>query len=256
MAARGDITGASRVGITAWNESVANGTVEDVWPLGGTYIWPTSAATISVVSDNDSDSFSAGGSGAQKVAIEGLDENWLTITETVNVSGTVANTTSQTFLRVNKAQVVQRGTYTGANLGTITLTHGGTSTAACVIPMAGDFGGNGVSAQSHYCVPKDKIAFLYYLTFNADAAKPADVAGNVRTNDTTQIPAAAGPPWLGIDNHQLLWHQLPQFAQFDIQNSPFLFPGGTDFWFQAEGEGAITEVAINLGLYVFDNPDF
>ena len=63
---------------------------ETVWDAGGVYSYPSSAGSVTVVSTDAADDI--GGTGAEKITIEGLDENWLPKSLEVDMDGTSNST--------------------------------------------------------------------------------------------------------------------------------------------------------------------
>jgi hypothetical protein len=93
------------------NEAVPSGGVTtDVWPHTAAgvnrRVLPTSAGAVSVASSSVEDDPDKGGAvpgtGTWTIVIEGLDANFLEISETINLNGTAAVTTTQQFLRINR----------------------------------------------------------------------------------------------------------------------------------------------------------
>ena len=91
--ARGKERNAFHVNKFGFNNSVGTG-FESVTDLGTNFL-PTSAAVISLVSDdaNDDD----GDTGARTVKVEGLDANYALVDDTVTMNGTSAVTTNSNF---------------------------------------------------------------------------------------------------------------------------------------------------------------
>ena len=94
----------------------------DVWPQQSYRVWPTSAATLSVVSNSADDA--AAGTGARTVVVIGMDASYLEKSEVVALNGLTPVSTVGTFLRVQTVTTVTVGS-TGSNVGTITITHSG-----------------------------------------------------------------------------------------------------------------------------------
>jgi len=119
--ATGAVKGYSVVQVIGRNPDIA-GTAEDIWEEGGALVWPSVAAVISTVSSDPADD--VGGTGALTVYYEGLDTNYLPISETVIMTGATPALTLQSFLRVNSSRVVLVGS-AGANVGIIRGSVGG-----------------------------------------------------------------------------------------------------------------------------------
>ena len=141
------------------NPDIDAGT-EDVWGYGGTRTLPTTAAVISVVSDNTADDADTGGgtpgTGALTVRFEGLDGNYDEVAETVSMDGTTPVTTTQTFLRVHRAYVVTAGTGL-INAGTITGTVGG-NVQVSIQPSTGQ------TLVGMYTVPRNHTLVITEIT--------------------------------------------------------------------------------------------
>jgi len=130
---------------------------EDLWNVGGTFTGhPAStqaAETVDLVSTSASDALF--GTGANTVAVEGLDSDFNEVTENEVMNGITTVTTTQEFLRVNKATVVVAGTGQTA-AGRITLNH--TTTTANVF---GDIeAGTAVTMNAAYTVPAGYTALI------------------------------------------------------------------------------------------------
>jgi len=99
---------------------------ETVWDGGGVYTYPASAAVASLVSASAADDLT--GTGAQKVTVEGLDANWKFQSVEVDMDGTSAVATTETWRRIYRAYVTQAGSGE-VNAGNITISTGGTTRA-------------------------------------------------------------------------------------------------------------------------------
>jgi autotransporter-associated beta strand protein len=83
------IGGHSVVTVFGYNPDVDT-TEESIWPDGGTIPHPTVASVLSIVSTNAADD--SAGTGARTVYIEGVNDNYEIVHETVTLDGTAANT--------------------------------------------------------------------------------------------------------------------------------------------------------------------
>jgi hypothetical protein len=90
------------------------------------------------------------------MTIEGLDSDYLEISETVSLDGTVAVTTTASFFRINRMYCVTAGTG-GINAGNITATIGGNAQAYIEA-------GEGQTQQTHYTVPAGKYFVVRQYT--------------------------------------------------------------------------------------------
>ena len=103
-----------------------------IWDVNDTlYPWSAfdTAGVVSIVSDDTEDDEDKGGgtpgTGAHKITIVGLDDNYELVTEELTTNGTVARTGTQSFKRVYRAFVSEGS----ANAGTIDVKRGSTVVA-------------------------------------------------------------------------------------------------------------------------------
>jgi hypothetical protein len=109
------------------NASVGN-SIETIWLEGGLYVYPPSATTMTVSSSDVNDT--SAGTGARTVLISGLDGSYNEISETITMNGQTPVTTSNSYLRVNRALVLTAGSG-GVNAGIIYV---GTGTVTSGVP--------------------------------------------------------------------------------------------------------------------------
>jgi hypothetical protein len=153
--------------------SVVGDSVETIWQQGGLYSYPPSATTMTVSSSNTNDT--SAGTGARTVQILGLDGDYNEISETITLNGQTAVTTTNSFLRVNRAIVLTAGSGE-ANAGIIYV---GTGTVTTGVPanvyttINGD--GTNQSLQAFWTVPANYNAYIYQT--------------NVSTGNSSNTPA-------------------------------------------------------------------
>ena len=112
--ARGQITFHNEQNVFAYGTTPATaGTFRTVWENMATteYVFPTSALTMQLASDNAADT--------AKVTIVGLDANYAAISETLTLNGTTNVPTTNQYLRIN-SMFVATGSATNP-IGVITL---------------------------------------------------------------------------------------------------------------------------------------
>lgn len=149
-----------------YNAAVSNTVFEDVWVQGGDLTWPATARTLTIQSAGNDNG--AGSTGAQKIMIEGLDANWNELSEEIETDAAVDPTTTNAFLRVNRAYVTDVGTL-GTNEGAITLT---TTTDLDIQAAIG--AGLGQTEKSHLSIPAGFNAIIYEWTVNNGKADDHD----------------------------------------------------------------------------------
>ena len=136
------------------NSTVGTSGFEDMWEPGTVRSLPAAAAVASVSSSSAADDGDPEGTGAHTLLVSGLDANYLEVSETVTLNGVSAVTTTQTFLRIDRAYITKVGSG-GTNAGNISISVGGALQA--YITAA-----EGQTAQAMYTVPANK---LFVLTF-------------------------------------------------------------------------------------------
>lgn len=118
---------------------------EIIWEVGGASItYPTTAAVASINS--------ASGNSGSEITIQGLDENFLEVSDTITLNGSGDGSTTQTFLRINRAFTSNDN----AISSDVTITVGGNTLAKIDADHQ-------QTLQCVYTVPADKKAFLTQL---------------------------------------------------------------------------------------------
>lgn len=80
---------------------------ETIWAQGGLYAFPPSASVMTVSSSDANDA--AAGTGARTVQIYGLDADYLAVNEIVTLNGQTPVTTTNSYLRMERAIVRSAG---------------------------------------------------------------------------------------------------------------------------------------------------
>lgn len=137
------------------NPEVDSGATADVWDFGGTgntllYPWPSAAAATTVVSDDTNDT--AAGTGARTVEVQGLDANYVQVTQTATLDGTTPVALTTNLLRVFRAKVLTAGSGE-TNAGNIDVKH--TTTVLARVTA-----GYGQTLMALYTVPADRDLYL------------------------------------------------------------------------------------------------
>jgi hypothetical protein len=145
LVAEGNVSGSSVRNIFGWQESTSTSFIP-MWENATAYTYPGSALTMTVTSASATDD---GGT----VTIIGLDASYNIITDTVTANNAVAPTTSIGFYRIN--DVIFSKT-SGANVGDITISNGGTTYAKIIA-------GVGRNQASIFTVPAGKSFYLYRI---------------------------------------------------------------------------------------------
>lgn len=146
----GDVPGVSYINKFGRNPDIDDQTTEDIWSVGNSYPFPTTAEQLDVVSSSPNDT--TAGTGARTIEIQGLDSNFDELTETVTMNGTTPVTTTNLFLRVNRLVLKTTGS-NSRNEGDITIDNS-TDTIAQMDQNEGS------SFQAIYTVPNGKTAYV------------------------------------------------------------------------------------------------
>lgn len=137
---------------------------ESVWTGGGLYPWDSlsSAQTIYCISTSADDTTT--------LTIEGLDENYHPLTETINLTGLTAVSTNNEFIRVF------RMTYDATNVGTITArVTSGTGTVVAQIDA-----GYAQTLMAVYTIPAGHTGYILTGDATIDSNKNCQVMMYVR----------------------------------------------------------------------------
>lgn len=137
---------------------------ETVWGNAGNYIWLDSAVTMFVSSTSANDSGT--GIGARTILIQGLDEDYNEIEETITLNGQTQVTTQLSYLRVYRAFV----TLAGSNEGTSGVIYIGSSGATGGVPNSAVYASISIGNQTQiaaYTVPAGYTLYIDEINFTA-----------------------------------------------------------------------------------------
>ncbi len=153
------------------------------------YPTPTTATTLEVVSTDADDT--AAGAGARSITIQGLDENWDLVTQTVAMNGLTPVPFPNDMMRVFRWWVATSGVYatssTGSHQGTITIQ----TSPGAVLWFNGtvDPYPKGQSEIAGFSVPDGYTAYVFIHSIAVDSAKAVDIIFVQRANaDTIAAP--------------------------------------------------------------------
>ena len=155
-------------------EEIDSGDTADVWDYGNVgqsqnYPWPSAAATTTVVSDDVNDT--AAGTGARTVHVQGLDANYMELTQIVTMNGTTPVELGTDLIRVHRAWTGEAGAHAnGNNVGNIDIKHGATIIGRITA-------GWGQTQMCLYTAPADKTMYICKWVTSAHFAGAS--AGNL-----------------------------------------------------------------------------
>jgi hypothetical protein len=218
--------------------AVVGNSVETIWQQGGLYSYPPSATTMTVSSSDTNDT--SAGTGARTVQIAGLDGDYNEISETITLNGQTAVTTTNSFLRVNRALVLTAGSG-GSNAGIIYV---GTGTVTAGVPanvyttINGD--GTNQSLQAFWTVPANYNAYIYQT--------------NISTGNSSNTPAVlktllVARPYGGVFNTKELI-VLTDGNHLQNYSFPITLTEKTDIEFRAESSSASVSFNVSASMNI------
>ena len=218
--------------------SVVGNSVETIWQQGGLYSYPPSATTMTVSSSDTNDT--SAGTGARTVQILGLDGDYNEISETITLNGQTAVTTTNSFLRVNRALVLTAGSG-GVNAGIIYV---GTGTVTSGVPaniyttINGD--GTNQSLQAFWTVPANYNAYIHQT--------------NISTGNSSNTPAVlktllVARPHGGVFNTKEII-VLTDGNHLENYSFPITLTEKTDIEFRAQSSSASVNFDVSASMSI------
>lgn len=232
--AEGDVSGHSSLLKMGINPDIDN-TEEDVWEVGGSYVYPGSAMQMEVISSSVNDA--GAGTGIQKIRVYYLDNTFAEKSEEVTLNGTTAVATVATDIyRVQYLEATQVGSG-GKAAGDIDIRHVTDS------PIYGRIStGYTMSRQLIYTVPVNKT--LYITEFNLSSMSSGSYGTRLTLRATYSHKASATRTFflphgeIGIQNTAYHW-------KFSM---PEHFPAGVDIKLSGISTNAAASCYVIAGL--------
>ena len=221
--AQGKMYNAEALNLFGFNREVGS-TFETVWNDGGSYVYPGSALTMSIVSTSASDTMD--------VLINGLDASYNPISETVTLTGTTPVTSTVQFFRINSAIILS-----GSNVGGITISNGGTKYAFIEATL-------GVTQSIIYTVPAGYTFYIFRIDANSATATGSQYLTfrNVQTTSTGRTLRVAEATFAESQ------------VSYDRQ-VPFTVTEKTDLQFEAKSSAGANEMSLFIeGVLMKNNP--
>lgn len=227
-----------------FNPDVDNAT-EDIWDLGGTYVFPAAAIQMQVISSNANDDGAPPGTGVRTVGIHYLTNTFAEAFEEVTLNGVGAvNTVATNIYRVNYflARTVGSG---GVAAGNIDLQSVGGATTYARISA-----GNLRSRSAIFTVPTGKHLLIAQITASAGCASAANwVRFTLRANYDDIVNVSRTfflPHWEATVQNGALCVPMQVIEHL---------PQGTDVRVVAIGDAAATNGACSIELRGWLGPD-
>ena len=222
------------------NDTVPNGSFAFINLLAFT-AWQLSAATtVRVKAGNAEDTFN--GDGAREITVQGIDDSFNEVTETIVTAGLSASSvTSTLFWRIHRAWVSSAGVYGAANTAAVIIENGAGGTDLIQIGI-----GEGQTQFGGFTIPVGHTGLLLSATITVDAGKAADIRMFTRDNiDVTTAPVSS-------KRLKLYWDGVLGELIYKPQSPSTTINEKSDIWFEAQGGGAGTEVSVDFELLLVD----
>lgn len=224
------------------NYTVTGGVFEPVWSYSGAITFPTAAQTLDIASSVTTDA--SGQAGALTMVIEGLDANFNEQSETVTLNGTNTVTTSGSYVRVNRAYCDTVATYSGKNLGNITIQQTTSGYVVGYIEAA-----KGQAAQCIYTVPAgwQYVILEWQVTSATNQTTDFELLFRPNADDVTT-------PFAGT---RAVYHQngVSGTAGIHLADSPLVIPEKSDIWAIASQATSTAQVTSSLHGILIRNRD-
>jgi len=200
------------VNIFGFSRSVGT-TFQTIWNDGGQYVHPSAAVQMSCVSTSASDTMT--------IVISGLNADYETIAEIVQLNGTTPVTTTNPFYRINSATILS-----GSNVGDITVSEGGTVYANIEATL-------GTTQACIYTVPANHSLYIFRISLTSGT-----VNSNKYITYRNRVDSSTGRVLRVAEATFQLNMQT-----FDRQ-IPFRIAPKSDFQFEAKSSSGTNELSI------------
>jgi len=222
------------------NPDIDSAAAEDIIDQGGSFVYPTSAETLEIVSASANDDGDPVGTGARTVKVTGLDADYNLVSETVTMNGaTAVELTGNDYLRVFSVEVVTAGSV-GTNDGALTL-RVSPAGATRVQVLAN----RGRSHVASYTIPAGKTGYLVTV----DAAILPDIPSNAECEIELLVREFnAAPAWQV--RYSMSIQQFPSRIPFRDFILPMRIPEKSDLRLRGSSSVDNTPMSGTLHLLV------
>ena len=210
--AQGKMYDSAAVNIFGFNREIGTA-FETIWNDGGTYVYPSSALAMTIVSSSASDTM--------QVLVVGLDASYNEVRQTVTLNGTGSVAIPTALFRINSAIILS-----GSNLGNITIASGGVTYGYIEATL-------GTTQACIYTVPAGYDLYLFRITANS-----ATTNGQ-KYLFIRNVTRASNGRTLRVSEATFAMSQV----NYDRQ-VPFKIEEKTDFQFEAKSSSSTNEVAV------------
>lgn len=229
--------------------NISSNDIQDVWCVGGEYIWATVASTLTVVSTDANDT--AAGTGVRAVRVQGLDANFLEIAEDIPTNGLAGAVSSLSFIRVNGIRALNQGTYqtsttTGGPGGDILVTRtvGGAAEGIILATDGGVAWDYGRAELGRFTIPAGRNGYITRIVVSSEAAQASDfILWGRGDADVGLAPFGSKIVLLEFDGIDAPYNQE--------HNPPVPVPPKTDLWWSVK-KGIANSSAISSLEIILD----
>ena len=223
-----DVTSISPIRRFGHNGNVG-ATYETVWCDSSLYVYMSTASKLLVTSSSAQDA--AAGTGTRTLQLTGLDGDYAKITEIITMTGAVAVTTTNKFLRLFTCKSITAGTG-GINAGNITV-----KDANDFLTLGYMEAGEGKTQNAIFTVPADKTFIVTNMGIGEMAQKRSDFALFVRPLNKSWYIAKL---------------QIVKNQTFDeVFDMPLKFDEKTDIEIRAKASGGSGIVVADFSGYYY-----
>jgi hypothetical protein len=231
----GNFPGTASLHKLARNADISSGADEDLWNVGGDYVFPDDAETVQVVSTLAADDGDPAGTGAHAILVTGLDADYVLQNEVFVLNGTNAVTGTKLFLRVFSASIVTAGA-NGTNIGAI----------SAVNTISGDdlfllAAGKGLTTLGVYTVPANTTFLLTRV--HGSILKKTSGAATIEFVVRPFGGAFLTLGYAGIHTNGTTWASV-------VYPVPVTFPEKTDIKMRASVTSANTDITGGFDGYL------
>lgn len=237
--AKGEIAGHFLVNKFGRNAAVPNGSFELVSSLSAVYAGFINAATTVRIKSGGNAADTAAGAGAQSIIVEGIDASLNRASELIATNGASASSsTSTSFWRIDRAYVVDVGTYVSAEPTADIIIENTAGTVDLIEILTGE----GQSLHCHYAIPTGYDVYLIGYELSSDATQRSDfrLCVGLKLDDVSTPFGAVRVKryWDGID------------GTVEHDHAPVLMSanGASDIFINASGGGGAAKVSASFDL--------
>jgi len=239
--AAGKVSGAKLIHGEGYNPTLQNGVYEQVQSTSGygLSIYLQAATTVRVAAGSAADS--AASTGAREVTIEGIDSNGDLLEEAVaTAGGSASSSTSASFWRVTRAWVSATGTYGGSNTGAVVVEN--TAGTQNLIEIDAE---QGISRLAGFSIPTGYTGHLLRANLKPTNATFDALVKLWSFQGQGGITDVSAP--MAAKRLEMWWQGIVGNTEYKPA-SPKTFPGLSDFYFEAAGDGQTGAYRIDFEL--------